>query len=106
MYVIKRKEVKTMMVKVYVDWEERRVLNKKEFEEEVNTLVENINEDHYERRERIWEFLEYKELDWGDLFDMSETDRQELIKEFDEWLVEDAKRKLLEGCFSEAVVEL
>jgi hypothetical protein len=95
-----------MTVTVYVNWEERKILNKEEFEEEVNTLVENINEDHYERRERIWEFLEYKELDWEDLFDMSETDRQELIKEFDEWLVMDAEAELLEDVFDEVKIEL
>jgi hypothetical protein len=95
-----------MTVTVYVNWEERKILNKEEFGEEVNTLVENINEDHYERRERIWEFLEYKELDWEDLFDMSETDRQELVKEFEEWLVGDAEVELLEGEYDEVELEL
>ena len=95
-----------MMVTVYVDWEERRVLNKEEFMEEVNTLVENINEDHYERGERIGDFLDYKELNCVDLFDMSEADKQALVKEFEEWLVEDAKAQLLEEDFSEAVIEL
>ena len=95
-----------MTVTVYVDWEERRVLNKKEFEEEVNSLVENINDDHYERVERLKDFLDYKELDCVDLFDMSETDRQALTKEFEKWLVEDAKTELLEEVFSETVIEL
>lgn len=95
-----------MTVTVYVNWEERRILKKEEFMEEVNTLVENINEDQYERAERLGEFLDLKELDCVDLFDMSETDRQELVKEFEEWLVGDAEIELLEGCFSEEVIEL
>ncbi len=66
----------------------------------------NINEDQYERAERLGEFLDLKELDCVDLFDMSETDRQELVKEFEEWLVGDAEIELLEGCFSEEVIEL
>ena len=95
-----------MKVTVYVDWEKREVLTKEEFMEEVDTLVENINEDHYERRQRIWEFLEYKELDWGDLFDMSETDKQELVKEFEVWLVGDAETELLEEVFDKVELEL
>ena len=95
-----------MMVTVYVDWEERRVLNKEEFMEEVNNLVENINDDHYERGERLGEFLDYKELDCVDLFDMSEADRQALVKEFEEWLVRDAEVELLEEAFDEVKIEL
>ena len=95
-----------MMVTVYVDWEERRVLNKREFEEEVCTLVENINDDSYERNERIVAFLDEKELDAVDLFEMSDSDRQVLLKEFKEWLVVDARTQLLEESFGEAVIEL
>ncbi len=95
-----------MMVTVYVDWEERRVLNKEEFMEEVNNLVENINDDHYERSERLGDFLDYKELDCVDLFDMSEADRQALVKEFEEWLVRDAEVELLEEAFDEVKIEL
>lgn len=95
-----------MKVTVYVDWEERRILNKEEFEKEVDFLVGNINGDFREREERIRVFLDDKELDSIDLFEMSEVDRQALLKEFDKWLVEDAKAELLEEYFSEAVVEL
>ena len=95
-----------MTVTVYVNWEEHEILTKEQFKEEVEGLVENINKDHYERRERIWGFLEYKELDWGDLFDMSETDRQELKKEFEEWLVGDAEEQLLHEEYGEVKLEL
>lgn len=95
-----------MTVTVYVDWEERRVLNKKEFEEEVDTLVENINGDHYERNERIEAFLDEKELYAVDLFEMSNSDRQALVKEFGEWLTGSAREELLENSFGEVEVEL
>ncbi len=95
-----------MTVTVYVDWEERRILNKEEFEMEVDILVKNINDDFREREVRIGDFLDCKKLDGIDLFEMSEDDRQALLKEFDKWLVEDAKTELLEECFSEAVIEL
>ena len=95
-----------MTVTVYVNWEEHEILTKEQFKEEVEGLVENINKDHDERRERIWGCLEYKELDWGDLFDMSETDRQELKKEFEEWLVGDAEEQLLHEEYGEVELEL
>jgi hypothetical protein len=106
MYVKQRKEINIMTVTVYVNWEERRILKKEEFMEEINTLVENINENHYERGERLEAFLNYKRLDCVDLFDMSETDKQELVKEFEEWLVMDAEVELLEDVFDEVEIEL
>lgn len=95
-----------MTVTVYVDWEERRVLNKAEFEEEVDAFVDNINGDYRERGERIEAFLDEKELNAVDLFEMSDSDRQALLTEFKAWLVVDAKTELLEESFSEAVIEL
>ena len=95
-----------MIVTVYVSWGSHKILTREQFNEEVKGLVEDIKEDHYERREGIWAFLEYKELDWGDLFDMSETDRQELKKEFEEWLVGDAEEQLLHEEYGEVKLEL
>lgn len=95
-----------MTVTVYVDWEERRVLNEAEFEEEVDAFVDDINGDHYERGERIEAFLDEKEVNAIDLFEMSDSDRQALLKEFKTWLVEDARAQLLEESFGEATIEL
>ena len=95
-----------MMVTVYVNWGENKILTKEQFEEEVALFVKELKEDEYESRERIWAFLEYQELDWGDLFDMSETDRQELKKEFEEWLVGDAEEQLLHEEYGEVKLEL
>lgn len=95
-----------MMITVYVDWEERRILNKEEFKMDVDTLVENIKEDRYERNERLEDFLDEKELNCVDLFDMSEVERQALVKEFEEWLVGDAEAQLLGEYFEEVRLEL
>ena len=95
-----------MMVTVYVSWEGHEILTKELFKEEVKGLVENIKEDPCERGERLEAFLNYKRLDCVDLFDMSETDRQALAKEFEEWLVEDAEAQLLDEEFDEVELEL
>ena len=95
-----------MMVTVYVNWENREVLTEEEFERETNNLLENIKDDVSERDGRLYEFLEQKELDQIDLFYMSEIDRQALIKEFEEWLVDDAREQLLEWTFDKVELEL
>ena len=95
-----------MMVTVYVSWEGHEILTRELFDEEVDGLVENIKGDAYERGERLEAFLNYKRLDCVDLFDMSETDKQALAKEFEVWLVEDAKAQLLEEEFDEVEIEL
>ena len=95
-----------MMVTVYVNWEDREVLTEEEFERETNNLLENIKDDVSVRDSRLYEFLEKKELDQIDLFYMSEIDRQALIKEFEEWLVDDAREQLLEWTFDKVELEL
>ena len=95
-----------MMVTVYVNWENREVLTEEEFEREANNLLENIKGDVSERDSRLYEFLEKKELDQIDLFYMSETERQKLHHEFEEWLVRDAKYQLLEWTFDKVELEL
>ena len=95
-----------MMVTVYVSWECHEILTKEQFKEEVEGLVENIKEDPCERCERLEAFFNYKRLDCVDLFDMSETDKQALVKEFEEWLVKDAEAQLLDEEYDEVKLEL
>lgn len=95
-----------MMVTVYVDWEKREVLTKEEFEREVDNLLKDIKDDVNELNNRLYMFLEEKEIDQVDLFNMSETERQKLHHEFEEWLVRDAKYQLLEWTFDKVELEL
>jgi hypothetical protein len=95
-----------MMVTLYVNWGGQEILTKEQFEEEVEGLVENIKEDACEYDGRLYTFLEGKHLDAVDLFYMSETDKLELRKEYEEWLVEDAKAQLLDEEYDEVKLEL
>ncbi len=95
-----------MTVTVYVNWEEHEILTKEQFEEEVKGFVENIKEDEYEYDDRLYTFLEGKHLDVIDMFYTSETDKEALRKEFEEWLVGDAEEQLLEEEYDEVKLEL
>lgn len=44
-FVNKRKELKTMRVKVYVNWIDEEILSEKEFQNRVNEVVAEIMED-------------------------------------------------------------
>jgi hypothetical protein len=94
------------MVTVYVNWEKHEILTKEQFNEEVKGLVENIKEDEYEYDDRLYNFLEEKHLDVIDMFYMSETDKVALREEFEEWLVGDAEKQLLEEECDEVKLEL
>ena len=95
-----------MMVTVYVNWESHEILTKEQFKKEVEGLVENIEEDEHEYDDRLYAFLEKKDLDVIDLFYMSETDKLALRKEFEEWLVGDAEEQLLHEEYDEVKLEL
>ena len=95
-----------MMVTVYVNWECHEILTKEQFKEEVKGLVANIKEDTGEYDERLYNFLEKKHLDIVDLFHMTEFDKLTLHKEFEEWLVGDARVQLIEEDFEEIELEL
>ena len=95
-----------MTVTVYVSWETHEILTKEQFEEEVKSLLENIRDDKYEYDERLCAFLEGKEIDQIDLFHMAEIDRKALHKEFDEWIIEDARVQLLEEHFEETELNI
>ena len=95
-----------MMVTVYVDWENHEILTEEQFEEEVSGFVENIKDDASEVNSRLYYFLERKEIDQVDLFNMSETERIRLHHEFEEWLVEDAREQLLEEEYDKVKLEL
>ena len=95
-----------MMVTVYVSWESHEILTEEQFKEEVKNLVENIKEDACEYDGRLYNFLEEKHLDVIDLFYKSEADRLELRKEFEEWLVDDARDQLLERTYDKVELEL
>jgi hypothetical protein len=94
------------MVTVYVNWEGHKILTKEQFNEEVKGLVENIKEDEYEYDDRLYNFLEEKHLDVIDMFYMSETDKEALREEFEEWLVGDAEEQLLDEEYDEVKLEL
>ena len=95
-----------MMVTVYVDWDKREVLTKEEFEREADILLENIKDDVSVSNERLYIFLEEKEIDQVDLFNMSEIERQRLHHEFEEWLVDDARDQLLDWTYNKVELEL
>ena len=95
-----------MMITVYVNWESHEILTKEQFKKEVEGLVENIKEDEYEYDDRLYNFLEEKHLDVIDMFYMSETNKEALRKEFEEWLVGDAEEQLLHEEYGEVELEL
>ena len=95
-----------MMVTVYVDWGSHKILTMEQFEEEVALFVKELKNDNYEYNERLYNFLEEKHLDIVDMFYMSETDKEALREEFEEWLVRDAEEQLLNEEFDEVKLEL
>ena len=95
-----------MMVTVYVNWENREVLTEEEFELEASAHLKDIKNDVSELNNRLYNFLEEKEIDQIDLFNMSEIERQRLHNEFEEWLVDDARDQLLEWTYDKVELEL
>ena len=95
-----------MMVTVYVNWGGQEILTMEQFEEEVALFVKELKVDNYEYNKRLYDFLEEKHLDIVDLFHMSETDKEALREEFEEWLIGDAEKQLLNEEFDEVKLEL
>ena len=95
-----------MMVTVYVDWESHKILTMEQFEEEVALFVKELKDDNCEYNDRLYNFLEEKHLDIVDLFHMSETDKEALREEFEEWLIGDAEEQLLDEEFDVVALEL
>ena len=95
-----------MMVTVYVNWGGQEILTMEQFEEEVALFVKELKVDNYEYNKRLYDFLEEKHLDIVDLFHMSETDKEALREEFEEWLIGDAEKQLLNEEFDVVNLEL
>lgn len=82
-----------MKIKIYVNWEEGKILSAKEFDDFKKNKVADILGDEYDRAEYINDYLrDVKGYDYADLLFMDEEDRRE---------VEDLAVKYLAECVGE-----
>lgn len=95
-----------MEIKMYVNWNEREILNEKEFKERIKEWADDTAESTYLRNIRLHEFLtDRKEMDMIDVYDLTNGQKVSLDLEFKEFLLEDAK-DCLEDEYDEITVEI
>ena len=71
-----------MKIKLYVDWENGKILNAKEYEEEIAECAKDREDDDYELEEFLGDYLERKDsyTDLAYLFKLNKEDREKILK--------------------------
>ena len=72
----------TMKVKVYVNWDEEKILNAKEYEEEIVESAKDREDDDYELNEFLNDYLEDRvpRSKFAYLFSLSEEEREKILE--------------------------
>ena len=72
----------TMKVKVYVNWDEEKILNAKEYEEEIIESAKDREDDDYELNEFLTDYLEDRvpRSKFAYLFSLSEEEREKILE--------------------------
>ena len=71
-----------MKVKVYVNWDEEKILNAKEYEEEIVESAKDREDDDYELNEFLNDYLEdrVRRSKFAYLFSLSEEEREKILE--------------------------
>ena len=86
-------------VKFWMDFEEERVIGKKELEERISDEVEEELKDHY-----AWEEWLTNNYDTLEIFNASEQKKKDIRAEYEEMVKQDIRDELLNS-FSEIEVD-
>ena len=79
-------------VKFWMDFEEERVIGKKELEERISDEVEEELKDHY-----AWEEWLSNNYDVLEIFNASEQKKKDIRAEYEEMVKKDALDEILDG---------
>ena len=95
-----------MLVKIFVNHNDREVLNEKQFEAEIKRQVEVVLADECDKEQYLYSYLEECNFDIVDCFLMKEEVRNTHKEKFNKWLLEDMRKTLLDEYFDEYNVEV
>ena len=72
----------TMKVKVYVNWDEEKILNAKEYEEEIVESAKDREDDDYALNEFLNDYLEdrVRGPEFAYLFNLSKEEREKILE--------------------------
>ena len=97
----------TMKVKVYVNWDEEKILNAKEYEEEIVESAKDREDDDYELNEFLNDYLEdtVRRSKFAYLFSLSEEEREKIHELWKEDCLETVKNNS-DDDYEEVEIEL
>ena len=97
----------TMKVKVYVNWDEEKILNAKEYEEEIVESAKDREDDDYELNEFLNDYLEDRvpRSKFAYLFSLSEEEREKILELWKEDCLETVKNNS-DDDYEEVEIEL
>lgn len=93
-----------MKVKVYVNWEDQRVLSEKQFNEMISETIKDKFNDDYE----LNHYLEWENPHtYSEIFFLTATEKEELYKKFKNYCEEQVEEDTLNnGEWSEKIIEI
>ena len=96
-----------MKVKVYVNWDEEKILNAKEYEEEIVESAKDREDDDYELNEFLNDYLEDRvcRSKFAYLFSVSKEEREKILELWKEDCLE-VVRENLNDDYEEIEIEL
>ena len=96
-----------MKVKVYVNWQDEKILNTKEYEEEVAECVKDREDDDYGFSEFLNDYLEDRVhgSEFAYLFNLSKEEREKILELWKEDCLE-AVRNNPDDDYEEVEIEL
>lgn len=96
-----------MKVKVYVNWQDEKILNAKEYEEEIVESAKDREDDDYELNEFLNDYLEdrVRRSKFAYLFSLSEEEREKILELWKEDCLETVRNNVAED-YEEVEIEL
>ena len=96
-----------MKVKVYVNWDEEKILNEKEYEEEIVENAKGREDDDYELNEFLNDYLEdrVRRSKFAYLFSLSKEERGKILELWKEDCLETVRNNF-DDDYEEVEIEL
>ena len=94
-----------MKVKIYVNWEEREIVDENELQEIKKSRVSSILDNPHDRKDRAYEFLCDRNIQGEELFCMTNEERENLLKEFEKYVAEGIREDVKED-YQEIIIEV
>lgn len=96
-----------MKVKVYVNWDEEKILNAKEYEEEIVESAKDREDDDYELNEFLNDYLEdrVRRSKFAYLFSLSKEEREKILELWKEDCLETVRNNF-DDDYEEVEIEL